>query len=194
MTARWPHVSGPLPGRAGMNMWTPLLLITFAATPCAQQQQRPPACPVCPEQIQEIQEIQEILLQVSRDIDEEDTQAATRNVALREWLWLKETEAKEEFRASIEKLENATNHLVQELDIVRSRQAASAAVQASQVIMMVTYFLTIICTWGLSRSQKVSEKAKRKEFERLEMQLRSSKAKRRAAAAKEKSAPAQSLE
>ena len=99
-----------------------------------------------------------------------------------------------DFRASIEKLENITNHLVQELDIVRSRQAASAAVQASQVIMMVTYFLTIICTWGLSRCQKVSEKAKRKEFERLEMQLRSSKAKRRAAAAKEKSAPAQNLE
>ena len=175
-----------------MNMWTlPLLLITFAATPCAQQQQRTPACPVC---MQEILELGVTLAQVSRDIDEEDTQAANRNVALREWLWLKETEAKVEFRASIEKLENATNHLVQELDIVRSRQAASAAVQASQVIMMVTYFLTIICTWGLSRCQKVSEKAKRKEFERLEMQLRSSKAKRRAAAAKEKSAPAQSLE
>ena len=94
----------------------------------------------------------------------------------------------------VEKLENTTNHLVQELDIVRSRQAASAAVQASQVIMMVTYLLTIICTWGLSRCQKVSEKAKRKEFERLEMQLRSSKARRRAAAAQEKSAQAHSLE
>ena len=94
----------------------------------------------------------------------------------------------------VEKLENTTNHLVQELDIVRSRQAASAAVQASQVIMMVTYLLTIICTWGLSRCKKVSEKAKRKEFERLEMQLRSSKARRRAAAAQEKSAQAQSLE
>ena len=117
-----------------------------------------------------------------------------------------------EFRASIEKLEreirirdlgliervetleNATTLILEELDIVRSRQAASAAVQASQVIMMVTYFLTIICTWGLSRCQKVSEKAKHKEFERLEMQLWSSKAKRRAAAAKEISAPAQSLE
>ena len=99
-----------------------------------------------------------------------------------------------ELKEQVEKLKNATNHLVQELDIVRSRQAASAAVQASQVIMMVTYLLTIICTWGLSRCQKVSEKAKRKEFERLEMQLRSSKARRRAAAAQEKSAQAQSLE
>ena len=99
-----------------------------------------------------------------------------------------------ELKEQVEKMKNATNHLVQELDIVRSRQAASAAVQASQVIMMVTYLLTIICTWGISRCQKVSEKAKRKEFERLEMQLRSSKARRRAAAAKEKSAQAQSLE
>ena len=147
-------------------MWTlPLLLITFAATPCAQQQQLVEVC-------------------------EKNVDAGIRNVELREWLM----RARDQFRASIEELENATNHLVQELDIVRSRQAASAAVQASQVIMMVTYLLTIICTWGLSRCQKVSEKAKRKEFERLEMQLRSSKAKRRAAAAKEKSAPAQSLE
>ena len=155
-----------------MNMWSHLLLITFAATPCAQQQQRPPACPGCPEQIQEIQYIKEFLLQT-------DLEIKTRDLELIE---------------QVEQLENATSRIVQELDIVRSRQAASAAVQASQVIMMVTYFLTIICTWGLSHCQKVSEKAKRKEFERLEMQLRSSKAKRRAAAAKEKSAPAQNLE
>ena len=107
---------------------------------------------------------------------------------------LTEAEAKAEFRASIEKLENATSQILEELDIVRSRQAASAAVQASQVIMMVAYFLTILSVYIVKRCQKVSEKSKRKEFERLEMQLRSSKAKRRAAAAKEKSAPAQSLE
>ena len=129
--------SGPLPGRAGMNMWTPLLLIALAATPCAQQQQRPPACPVCPEQIQEIQEIQEVLILIDGEI-------RTRDLGLIE---------------RVETLENATTHILKELDIVRSRQAASAAVQASQVIMMVTYFLTIICTWGLSRCQKVSEKA-----------------------------------
>ena len=163
--------SGPLPGRAGMNMWTPLLLIALAATPCAQQH---PACPVCSEQLvaDQIQENLDILVLINRE-------AITRDLGLKE---------------QVETLENATTHILKELDIVRSRQAASAAVQASQVIMMVTYFLTILCTWGLSRCQKVSEKAKRKEFERLEMQLRSSKAKRRAAAAKEKSAPAQNLE
>ena len=99
-----------------------------------------------------------------------------------------------DFGAQVETLKNATSQLLKELDIVRSRQAASAAVQASQVIMMVAYFLTILGVYIVKRCQKVSEKSKRKEFERLEMQLRSSKAKRRAAAAKEKSAPAQSLE
>ena len=94
----------------------------------------------------------------------------------------------------VETLKNATSQLLKELDIVRSRQAASAAVQASQVIMMVAYFLTILGVYIVKRCQKVSEKSKRKDFERLEMQLRSSKSKRRAAAAKEKSAPAQSLE
>ena len=151
-----------------MNMWTPLLLIALCITPYAPQSTRTP--PV------------------------EGLTVDQQLHIISEWLELTAREAKAEFRASIEKLENATNHLVQELDIVRSRQAASAAVQASQVIMMVTYLLTIICTWGLSRCQKVSEKAKRKEFERLEMQLRSSKARRRAAAAQEKSAQAQSLE
>ena len=171
-----------------MNMWTlPLLLITFAATPCAQQQQRTPACPVC---MQEILELGVTLAQVSTDVDEVASRAASRYVGLLEWL----ARERDLFRASIEELENATNHLVQELDIVRSRQAASSAVQASQVIMMVTYFLTILVTIFVKRCQKVSEKSKRKDFERLEMQLRSSKAKRRAAAAKEKSAPAQSLE
>ena len=173
-----------------MNMWTlPLLLITFAATPCAQQQQ--PACPVC---MREVLDLSVTLNQVSVDVDEVASRAAGRNVELWEWLMLKETEAKEEFRTSIEKLENATSQILEELDVVRSRQAASSAVQASQVIMMVTYFLTILVTIFVKRCKKVSEKSKRKDFERLEMQLRSSKSKRRAAAAKEKSAPAQSLE
>ena len=113
------------------------------------------------------------------------------------WLDLAEAEAVAvavEFRAEISKLQNATSRLLTELDTVRGRQAAGAAVQASQVLMLVGYFLTIISVYVVKRCQKVSEKSKRKEFERLEMQLRSSKAKRRAAAAKEKSAPAQSLE
>ena len=172
-------------------MWTPFLLLALTATPGDQQQQRSvggPACTACQE------DIREVLRGIDNMVDNEGRYAISRNSVNKAWLELTVSEAQVEFRASIEKLENITNHLVQELDIVRSRQAASAAVQASQVIMMVTYLLTIICTWGLSRCQKVSEKAKRKEFERLEMQLRSSKARRRAAAAQEKSAQAQSQE
>ena len=148
-------------------MWTSLLLIALAATPAALQEP-----------------VEAAKLDQKLDV-------------IADWLELTEAEAVSvvaEFRASIEKLENATSQLLKELDIVRSRQAASAAVQASQVIMMVAYFLTILSVYIVKRCQKVSEKSKRKEFERLEMQLRSSKAKRRAAAAKEKSAPAQSLE
>ena len=175
-----------------MNMWTlPLLLLTFADTPCAQQQQRAPACPIC---MKEVQDLSVTLDSVSEDIEEIASRATGRYVENREWLMLKQAEAKEEFRTSIEKLENATSQILEELDVVRSRQAASAAVQASQVIMMVTYFLTILVTIFVKRCKKVSEKSKRKDFERLEMQLRTSKSKRRAAAAKEKSAPAQSLE
>ena len=152
-------------------MWSSLLLIALAATPCAQQH---PACPLCTEDLasDKIQEIQDLLVLAARH-------ARTRDLGLIE---------------QVETLMNATIHILKELDIVRSRQAASAAVQASQVIMMVAYFLTILTVYAVKRCQKVSEKAKRKEFERLEMQLRQAKNKRRAAAAKEKAAPAQSLE
>ena len=160
-----------------MNMWTPLLLIALCVLPTA------------PETFNEAtvdKKLSTIWLKlVALDGRVEPLLEETTEVVYDKVVELKE---------QVEKLQNITNHLVQELDIVRSRQAASAAVQASQVIMMVTYFLTLICTRGISRCQKVSEKAKRKEFERLEMQLRSSKARRRAAAAQEKSAQAQSLE
>ena len=90
--------------------------------------------------------------------------------------------------------QNATSQLQTELDTFRGRQAASATVQASQVLMLVVYFLTILSIYVVKRCQKVREKAQQKEFELLEKQLRSSKAKRRAAAAREKSAPAPSQE
>ena len=139
-----------------MNMWSPLLLLALTATPGAQQQQRSaggPACTFCQE------DIRQSLTRIESEIEQEVNRARSRNIENFDKADLADSEAKEvaeEFRASIEKLENITNHLVQELDIVRSRQAASAAVQASQVIMMVTYMLTIICTWGISRCQKVS--------------------------------------
>ena len=99
-----------------------------------------------------------------------------------------------ELLAIVEATKNATSQLQTELDTLRGRQAASAVVQASQVLMLVVYFLTILSIYVVKRCQKVREKAQQKEFELLEKQLRSSRAKRRAAAAKEKSAPAPSQE
>ena len=97
-----------------------------------------------------------------------------------------------ELLAIVGATQNATSQLLTELDTLRGRQAVSAAVQASQVLMLVVYFLTTISIYVVKQCRKVREKSQRKEFELLEKQLRSSKAKRRAAAAKEKSAPAPS--
>ena len=91
-----------------------------------------------------------------------------------------------------EATQNATNQLLTELDTLRGRQAVSAAVQVSQVLMFVVYLLTTISIYVVKRCRKVREKSQRKEFELLEKKLLSNKAKRRAAAAKEKSAPAPS--
>ena len=99
-----------------------------------------------------------------------------------------------EILAIVGATQNATSQLRTELDTLRGRQAVTAAVQASQVLLFVVYLLTIISIYVVKRCRKVREKSKRKEFELLEKQLRSSKAKRRAAAAKEKSAPAPSQE
>ena len=99
-----------------------------------------------------------------------------------------------EILAIVGATQNATSQLRTELDTLRGRQAVTAAVQASQVLLFVVYLLTIISIYVVKRCRKVREKSQRKEFELLEKQLRSSKAKRRAAAAKEKSAPAPSQE
>ena len=88
--------------------------------------------------------------------------------------------------------QNATSQLLTELDTLRGRQAASAAVQASQALILVLYLLTTISIYVVKRCRKVREKSQLKEFELLEKKLLSNKAKRRAAAAREKSAPAPS--
>ena len=90
--------------------------------------------------------------------------------------------------------QNATSQLLAELDTLRGRQAVSAAVQVCQVLIFVAYLLTILTIYFVKRCQKVREKSQRKEFELLEKKLLSNKAKRRAAAAKAKSAPAPSQE
>ena len=99
-----------------------------------------------------------------------------------------------ELLAIVGATQNATSQLLTELDTLRGRQAVAAAVQVSQVLMFVVYLLTVLSIYVVKRCQKVREKSQRREFELLEKKLLSNKAKRRAAAAKEKSAPAPSKE
>ena len=103
------------------------------------------------------------------------------------------TEIRELF-AIVGATQNATSQLLTELDTLRGRQAVAAAVQVSQVLMFVVYLLTVLSIYVVKRCQKVREKSQKREFELLEKKLLSNKAKRRAAAAKEKSAPAPSKE
>ena len=103
------------------------------------------------------------------------------------------TEIRELF-AIVGATQNATSQLLTELDTLRGRQAVAAAVQVSQVLMFVVYLLTVFSIYVVKRCQKVREKSQKREFELLEKKLLSNKAKRRAAAAKEKSVPAPSKE
>ena len=90
--------------------------------------------------------------------------------------------------------QNASSQFLAELQTLRGRQAVSAAVQVCQVLMFVGYLLTIFIIYMVKRCQKVRERKQRKEFELLEKKLQTNKAKRRAAAAKAKSAPGPSQE
>ena len=84
---------------------------------------------------------------------------------------------------------NAASQLLAELQTLRGRQAVSAAVQVSQVLMFVGYLLTILIVYMVKRCQKASERKQNQEFELIEQKLQANKAKRRAAAASAKSAP-----
>ena len=85
--------------------------------------------------------------------------------------------------------QNATSQLLAEMQTLRGRQAVSAAVQVSQVLMFVGYLLTIFIVYMVKRCQKASERKQNQEFELIEQKLQANKAKRRAAAASAKSAP-----
>ena len=99
-----------------------------------------------------------------------------------------------EIGAEVETLKNATAQLLEELSIVRSRQAASSAVQAFMALAFLAYLATIAVCYLVKRCKKHQQEVAKAEFELLEANLRSSKARRRAAAAQEKSAQAHSLE
>ena len=85
--------------------------------------------------------------------------------------------------------QNATSQLLTDLQTLRGRQAASGAVQVSQVLMFLGYLLTILIVYMVKRCQKESERRQNQEFELIEQKLQASKAKRRAAAASARAQP-----
>ena len=185
--------SGPLPAGTGLNMLSSLLLLALLILPSAWAE-------TVEEKIDEVADwVAEALnnqVELSGGLGAVGLEVQSVGEQLETLLadsTLQSTEIREPL-AIVGATQNATSQLRTELDTLRGRQAASAAVQASQVLMLVVYFLTIISIYVVKRCRKVREKAQRKEFELLVKQLRSSKAKRRAAAAKEKSAPAPSQE
>ena len=176
-------------------MLSSLLLLALLILPSALQQQR-----TVEQRIEEVAtwvaKALENQVGLSTDLGKIEAEAVGVRAQL-ETLLADSTLQSTEIRELLEIVgatQNATSQLLTELDTLRGRQAVSAAVQASQVLMLVVYLLTTISIYVVKRCRKVREKSQRKEFELLEKQLRSSKAKRRAAAAKEKSAPAPSQE
>ena len=153
----------------------PLLLLVLTAIPGALQQQgsRGLTCTACEEDMRDSL--------ASIYVEREQEEAWARRV-------------QEEFRAQIETLKNATAQLLEELSVVRGRQAASSAVQVFMALAFLAYLGTIAVIAVTKRCKKHQQEVAKAEFELLEANLRSSKARRRAAAAQEKSAQAHSLE
>ena len=169
------------------NMLSSLLLLALLTLPSALQQQG-----LVEQKIDLVLEGVEQTLGGQADVLEHCSDKAQLETLLADFT-LQSTEIRE-LLAIVGATQNATNQLLTELDTLRGRQAVAAAVQVSQVLMFVVYLLTVLSIYVVKRCQKVREKSQRKEFELLEKKLLSNKAKRRAAAAKEKSAPAPSKE
>ena len=81
-----------------------------------------------------------------------------------------------------------SSQLLTDLQTLRGRQAVNGAVQVGQVLMFVAYLLTIAVLYLVKHCNKHRERLAQSEFELLEAKLQSNKAKRRAAAARAKSA------
>ena len=83
----------------------------------------------------------------------------------------------------VEALKNATAQLLGVLNTVRSRQAASSAVQVFMALAFLAYLATIAVCYLVKRCRKHQKEIAKAEFEMLETKLQASRSRRRAAAA-----------
>ena len=85
--------------------------------------------------------------------------------------------------------QNATSQLLVELDTLRGRQDASAALQVAQFFLFIGYLVTLSIIYVVRKCKKHRERLAEEEVELIEQKLQERKARRRAAAAKVKAVP-----
>jgi hypothetical protein len=87
---------------------------------------------------------------------------------------------------------NATNaaigNLATELNVLKGRQAASAALQVVQFLLFAGYLITLAVNYVVKKCRKHSKKRGEETVELLEQKLQERKSRRRAAAARQSSA------
>ena len=90
--------------------------------------------------------------------------------------------------------QNATSQLLAELDTLRGRQAASAALQVVQFFLFIGHLLTLATIYVVKQCRMHRERLAEEEVKLIEQKLQERKTKRRVAAAKAKAAPGPSQE
>ena len=133
-------------------MFSPVFLLALLLT-SAGAQQRPTAS---------LEVIAKLVAQSSVSLgDKLDTLLADSTCQLRmELVW-----------ETVLSVLNATSQLQEDNELLRGRQAASAAVQATQLLILAVYFVTIFSIYLVKRCQEAREKSQQKDFELLEKQL-----------------------
>ena len=94
-----------------------------------------------------------------------------------------------EIKLQLQVGQNGTSQLLVELDTLRGRHAASAALQVAQFFLFIGYLLTLSIIYVVRKCKKHRERLAEEEVELIEQKLQERKARRRAAAAKAKAVP-----
>ena len=92
-------------------------------------------------------------------------------------------------RTVCEAVHNATRAISEELDTLKGRQAASAALQVAMFFLFVGYLLTLSVLYAVKKCKKHRKRQAEEEVELMEQKLQERKAKRRAAASRAKGGP-----
>ena len=85
-------------------------------------------------------------------------------------------------RTVCEAVHNATRAISEELNTLKGRQAASAALQVAQFFLFVGYLLTLAVLYVVKKCKKHRKRQVEEEVELMEQKLQERKAKRKAAA------------